>query len=193
MVLEIRNLSVKIEGYEIVNDFSCQLAPGEKLFITWKTGGGKTTLFRSLLKIIPCSFDIFRVDGMDFQTINKSSLGSVMGFSFQSPKTQFTKISIKEELRSILPDETERKEFIKDFNFTPLLESNPYKLSQSEQRILTLACLYNEQKKLLLLDEPTSDLDPFTRQKIISKIKNHQKTIVVFTHDDVFKQLAPSS
>ena len=115
--------------------------------------------------------------------INQNFIGKLIGFTFQSPEDQFIKIHIKDEIKDAVPGDEESKKFLDTFKFNPNLNLNPHKLSQSEKRILTFACLFNNDKELFLLDEPTSDLDPRNREILFKILSDLNKPFIIFSHD----------
>ncbi len=182
-LISIQNLAVTLNGNLIINNFSLDLMQKENIAIIGKTGSGKTTIFKTILKFYPCKYESFEIFGEDFTEIKQNSLGKLIGFSFQSPETQFIKIHIKDEINNAVSDDKESKKFLDTFKFKLNLNLNPHKLSQSEKRILTFACLFNNEKELFLLDEPTSDLDPKNRKVLFKILCELNKPFIIFSHD----------
>ena len=172
-----------LNGNVIINNFSLDLKLKEKFAIIGKTGSGKTTIFKTLLKFYPCKYESFKIFGENLSEIKQNSIGKLIGFTFQSPETQFIKIHIKDEIKGSVSDDKEFEMFMDTFKFNLNLNLNPHKLSQSEKRILTFACLFNNNKELFLLDEPTSDLDPKNRKILFKILSNLNKPFIIFSHD----------
>ncbi len=175
-----------LNGNLIINNFSLDLKPKEKFAIIGKTGAGKTTIFKTILKFYPCKYELFKIFGENFTEIKQNSIGKLIGFTFQSPEVQFIKIHIKDEIKEAVSGDKESEMFLDTFKFNLNLNLNPHKLSQSEKRILTFACLFNNDKKLFLLDEPTSDLDPKNREILFKILNELNKPFIIFSHDIEF-------
>ncbi|MDD3626698.1 MAG: energy-coupling factor ABC transporter ATP-binding protein [bacterium] len=182
-LLEIENLNVTLGNKQIIKSISISLTRDRNLLISGKTGSGKTTLFKAILKMIPASFDKFIIFGKDYSEINHNEIGINTCFSFQEPETSFTEITVIDELNSVLKDDQLINPFIETFNFKKFIQMNPFKLSQAEKRILSLCGIFDSNKKLFLLDEPTSDLDPINQKKILEILKNTSTPKLIFSHD----------
>ncbi|HDS08966.1 MAG TPA: ATP-binding cassette domain-containing protein, partial [Firmicutes bacterium] len=148
-----------------------------------ETGSGKTTLFKAVLKMLHSTYDKFILFGKDFSGMDRNEIGAKTAFAFQESEASFTEISVRDELNTIVNNNEKISEFIEIFKFEKYLEMNPFKLSQSEKRLLSLSCLFNPNKQLILLDEPTSDLDHLNRKKILELLQNSKTPMIILTHD----------
>ena len=183
----IKNLSLKIEE-------------GKFYTIVGKNGSGKSTLCNMIRGFIPNFYKgklkgeiIF--DGKNIEEYSTGELALKIGYIFQNPFNQITGIkdTVFEEVAYGLENfGVEKKEIIRRVNdvmeltdITHLRNANPFGLSGGQQQKVALASIIILNPDVLVIDEPTSQLDPHgTEQvfKIIKKLKEEKKTIILAEH-----------
>lgn len=184
---------------EVLKNINLEINEGEFIGLIGHTGCGKTTLiqhFNGLLK--PTSGKVF-VEGID---INKKGvklklIRQKIGLVFQYPENQLFEETIYQEVafgpkKLGLPEEKIEKRVrealkIVDLDYNLYAERSPFSLSGGEMRRVALASILSIRPKMLVLDEPTANLDPQGRDNILSEIKKVHRdfgmTIVLISHN----------
>ncbi len=184
---------------EVLKNINLEINEGEFIGLIGHTGCGKTTLiqhFNGLLK--PTSGKVF-VEGID---INKKGvklklIRQKIGLVFQYPENQLFEETIYQEVafgpRKLgLPEEKIEKRVrealkIVDLDYNLYKERSPFSLSGGEMRRVALASILSIKPKMLVLDEPTANLDPQGRDNILSEIKKVHRdfgmTVVLISHN----------
>lgn len=181
-VIEAINISKKYGNKTIIKDFSSLIMRGDKVAIIGPNGSGKTTLINILLdniqpdtgkvthgtKLEIAYFDQLRAELDD----NLSVRDNVAGGS--------DSISINGKSKHVIG-------YLQDFLFTPERANSPITvLSGGERNRLLLAKLFTKPSNLLVLDEPTNDLDIETLELLEDLLVNYQGTVLLISHDREF-------
>ncbi|RLG52873.1 MAG: ABC transporter ATP-binding protein [Thermoproteota archaeon] len=208
-IVDIQNVTFKYAGSSApaIVDVSLQIKRGEVVLVTGASGSGKSTFCRLLNGLIPHFYEgefsgcVF-INGVDTRTIPVYVLSKDVGLVFQNPDNQLVSLSVEREiafgLENLgLPREEiiKRTEFIlKYFGLDRLRDVPPYKLSGGEKQRTALAAVVAMRPLLLVLDEPTAELDPMSALQLalmLSQLREMETTIVIVEHRlDVFTPLA---
>jgi ATP-binding cassette subfamily F protein uup len=173
-----------IEGAkkDIVVDFSATLLRGDKIGIIGPNGAGKTTLLKLILgELQPDQGDIklgtkLSVAYFD-QHREKLDLNASL-VDFISPGSEWIEIGTQKK---------HVKSYLTDFLFSPARANSPVKsLSGGERNRLLLARLFARPANVLVLDEPTNDLDIDTLELLEELIQNYDGTVFIVSHDRAF-------
>ena len=186
LVAELAHVSKSFgEGEQkltVVRDFSCRLQRGDKIGLIGPNGAGKTTLLRLILgelkpdsgtvrlgtKIQVAYFDQFRT-----QLDEEAALVDVI-----SPGSDF--VEIGNEKKHVIG-------YLGDFLFAPQRARSPVKsLSGGERNRLLLARLFARPANVLVLDEPTNDLDIETLELLEQLLQEYKGTLFLVSHDRTF-------
>ncbi|RPH89545.1 MAG: ATP-binding cassette domain-containing protein [Calditrichaeota bacterium] len=163
----------------ILNDVSLEIRAGERIAIMGRNGSGKTTFARCLNGLLLPSSGVVRVDGLTTsEAKNLADIRRHVGMVFQNPDNQIVSATVEREVAFGLenlgvPFEemheiVERMLFI--FNLEKLRKQPPHQLSGGEKQRLALASVMAMHPKYLVLDEPTSLLDPKSRREVLERI-----------------------
>ncbi|MEM3695017.1 MAG: ABC transporter ATP-binding protein [Candidatus Bathyarchaeia archaeon] len=198
-VYEIGDMKV-----EVLKDVDLKVEKGEFTVINGPSGSGKTTLLNIIGGIDkPTRGKIF-VFGQNLGEKDEDALADFrchkIGFVFQSYNLVSTltvaeNIAFPMEWTRTSGDEIERrvKELLETFGLQHRAEHFPFQLSGGEQQRVAFARALANDPPLLLVDEPTGNLDIKTSLKIIEilqQLKNYEKTLIVVTHDTQISALA---
>ncbi|MBN1261219.1 MAG: energy-coupling factor ABC transporter ATP-binding protein [Anaerolineae bacterium] len=183
----------------VLKDISLRVRRGEFLGLVGPTGAGKTTLCLALMGIVPQFyggrfFGRATVAGLDTLEHPISALAKHVGIVFEDPETQLTATSIENEIAFALENlKVPREEIIA--RIPRVLEAvrlegtekkHPHELSGGQKQRLAIAAALALQPDLLILDEPTSQLDPLGSQEVFATVRELNEalgvTIVMASH-----------
>jgi energy-coupling factor transporter ATP-binding protein EcfA2 len=197
MVIRAKNLSFSYPGRPVLRAINLNVAKGEFLGITGPTGSGKSTLAYCLNGIIPNSVrgkfsGNVNVCGLDTKKNKLPDLARKVGLVFQDPDWQLFSLSVKVEvsfgLKNLCMDEIERRthDALEQVGLAGLDDTEPHKLSQGQKQKLCIASVIAMDPDVIVLDEPTSNLDHGSTMNVYVILKDMNlrgKTIVVIEHD----------
>jgi energy-coupling factor transport system ATP-binding protein len=168
-MIELDRISVSLppnrpDAKVILRDITISINIGEWVALTGPNGSGKSTLLRALAGLHPLREGAIRFAGD----------APRMALLLQEPDNQFVASSVANELELSPPaglTKTDRRsrvaEAVKRFGLGGFLERNPHRLSGGEKQRLALATVWLAEPAVFLLDEPTSFLDPFERERCV--------------------------
>jgi energy-coupling factor transporter ATPase len=200
-VIETRNLTYTYPGVTkpSIHDVSIKVEKGEFVLITGPSGCGKTTLCRCFNGLIPhfyqgeLSGEIIVAD-MKATEHPTYEMAKHVGLVFQNPENQLFALSIEKDVAFGLenlgfPREEMRKRVDWALNLTgiyELRERSPHEVSGGQQQRVAIAAVLAMQPEIIVLDEPTSFLDPLSAEKIFEVIYELNKklgiTVVLVEH-----------
>ena len=185
-----------------VNGISMSVYDGEFLGIVGHTGSGKSTLiqhFNGLLK--PTSGKVF-VDGEDISKANLRDIRFKIGMVFQYAEYQLFEESVLEDMAFGPKNQGLSEDEIKNSVLSAadameidreLLSKSPFELSGGQKRRVAIGGVLAMQPEVLVLDEPTAGLDPKARDRVLSLLKELNRsralTVVIVSHsmEDIAK------
>lgn len=201
IIMECKNVtySYPLTKEPAIKDLNLQLERGKFYGVIGENGSGKTTLCAVLRGFAP-SFYKGELEGevlVEGKNITEygGELAAKIGFVFQNPFTQISgvKDTVFEEVAYGLEnfgvpiDEIERRviDVMKMTNIEALADKSPFALSGGQMQRVALASVIVLEPDILIIDEPTSQLDPEGTEsvfEIIKKMKDKQKTIILVEH-----------
>lgn len=173
----------------VLNQISFTLFFGERVGLIGPNGAGKTTLFLLSCGIIRPQGGQISVLG---QPVSKGHFNPAVGMVFQHTGDQLINPSVREDIafgpqNMGLPVDkvAERVDrAAEEAGIFSLLDRVPHQLSSGEQRLVALAGILAMQPQLLILDEPTADLDMRYRRRLLRMLgKMEEKTMFIASHD----------
>ncbi len=200
-IIETKNLTYTYPGVTkpSINDISMKVEKGEFVLITGPSGCGKTTLCRCFNGLIPHFYQgelkgEITVADMDTTKHQTHEMAKSVGLVFQNPENQLFALSIEKDVAFGLenlgmPREEmrERVEWaLKLTGISDLRERSPHEVSGGQQQRVAIAAVLAMQPEIIVLDEPTSFLDPLSAEKIFEVIHELNKklgiTVVLVEH-----------
>jgi len=182
LVTELINVRMAYDDRVIVRDFSATILRGDKIGLIGVNGAGKTTLLRLILgEQMPDSgtarlgsrLQIAYFDQMREQLNEEASLADTI-----SPGSDW--VEVNGERKHVMT-------YLGDFLFAPERARSPVKsLSGGERNRLLLARLFAKPANVLVLDEPTNDLDIDTLELLEQLLEDYQGTVFLVSHDRMF-------
>ncbi|MDT3429058.1 energy-coupling factor transport system ATP-binding protein [Paenibacillus forsythiae] len=179
----------------ILNSISLRIDQGEYVGVAGKNGSGKTTLARLMNGLIVPSSGTVLIDGMD--TANRRDLLEIRrrtGMIFQNPDHQIVSSVVEEDIAfgpenlNLSPEEVaERTEWAMSIaGVTELRGKDPSRLSGGQKQRVAIAAILAMKPSHLILDEPTSMLDPWGRQEFMEAVSRLNRelglTVVLISH-----------
>ncbi len=204
----LENLTFTYEGSkrEAVKNINMIVRRGEKVLITGPSGAGKTTICRLLNGLIPHFFygDLkgrVIVRSMETESNDITLLSSKVGLVFQNPEEQLVCPTVADEIAfgpenlCVPRDEILRRveEGLTLARLEEYADTNPYSLSGGQEQSLCVAAIVAMHPDILVLDEPTANLDSLgtklVHSMITDLIERERKTLVIVSHS--LAELAP--
>lgn len=167
-----------------MRDVHLEVDAGEFILLVGPSGCGKSTFARVLNGLIPHFYGgeltgEVEVCGMDPREHPTYEFAECVGFVFQNPENQLFFTSVERELAFGLEnlglprEEISRRveQALREYQLAELRDRSPYELSGGQQQRLAIASVMVMQPKVLVLDEPTANLDPFTAMRILALVR----------------------
>ncbi|MEW5816420.1 MAG: ATP-binding cassette domain-containing protein [Spirochaetota bacterium] len=208
--VSIQDLSWKYSGRNnfAVENINLDIEENEFISIVGPNESGKTTLVSCIMGLIPSNFHgVWRgkvkIFGQDSREMSTQALAMQVGFVFSDPEAQFTSMTVEEELvfgmENIgfsLERIKERLQWVSEItSIGNLLDKSPYEISGGQKQRVAIASVLAMKPRILILDEPTSMLDPLGKDfifEILTSLKKEEDlTIIVVEHN--IEQIAPLS
>lgn len=182
IVLEASELSYGFDDQQLITNFNSTILRGDKIGIIGPNGVGKTTLIKLLLgELTPQEGTIKQ--GTNLQIVYFDQHRS----QFDDEKNLRENISPGSDFVEINGQRKHIISYLQDFLFTPLQIQKPVKvLSGGERNRLLLARLFAQPSNLLVLDEPTNDLDAETLELLEELLIDYAGTLILISHDRSF-------
>jgi len=194
--LQIQNLTLNLDGKTILNQLQLQVGKGDHVFIRGANGTGKTTLLKAILGILPFNEGSIKVGDYFVGTAgwkrNRHLVGYVQQESTKNlfPVTAREVVEIGLSAQSLSRQEYEHRVDIamRRTGCQHLGNASYHQLSGGEKQRVNLARCLCQQAKVLLLDEPTSYLDPEAKDELCALLNelwaNEAPTVLIVSHDD---------
>lgn len=181
-VIEVKNLSFGWPNKTIVKDFSTLIVRGDKVGLIGPNGCGKSTLLKILLgEIEPHSGTVEMGTNLQIAYFDqhRAKLNEELSVA-QNISDSSDYLEINGQRKHIIG-------YLNDFLFAPERARQPVKsLSGGERNRLLLAQVFAKPSNLLVLDEPTNDLDVETLELLEDLLMNYQGTVLIVSHDRAF-------
>jgi ATP-binding cassette subfamily F protein uup len=182
LVLETKNLSYSFADQPIVKDFSTVIQRGDRIGLLGVNGCGKSTLLRLFLdQLQPQSGSIRQGTKMEVAYFDQ------LRGELDMEKTIVDNISMGGDFIEMASGPKHIMSYLGDFLFTPARARTPLKaLSGGEASRVMLAKLFSKPSNVLVLDEPTNDLDVETLEMLENRLMDYTGTLLVVSHDRSF-------
>ena len=190
--LKINNLSYAYpDGHKALKGIDFSINQGESIAILGPNGAGKTTLILHLNGILGELKGEIEVDGLKYSSENIAKIRKTVGDVFQDPDDQLFMPTVIEDVMfgpknfgySNEESETNAVEALKMVGMENFQDRPPHHLSFGQKRKVAIATVLASKPKLLVLDEPASNLDPASRRDLIDILIKLDISIILVTHD----------
>jgi ATP-binding cassette subfamily F protein uup len=182
LVFEADGLTKAFAGRTVVSDFSTRVMRGDRIGLIGRNGTGKTTLLRLLLGALEPDEGSVR-QGTNVQIAYYDQQREQL----DPERTVFETVGDGNEMVAVNGQPRHVHGYLRDFLFSPERARSPVKaLSGGERNRLLLARLFTRPANVLVLDEPTNDLDLETLELLEARLVEWPGTLLLVTHDRVF-------
>lgn len=182
LVAELNDVSKSFAGKRVIDKFSCRIQRGDKIGLIGPNGAGKSTLLKIILgEMSPDSGEVKL--GTNLSVAYFDQLRAQLNEEMSLADT----ISQGSEYVEIAGARKHVISYLEDFLFAPERARSPVKsLSGGERNRLLLARLFTRSANVLVLDEPTNDLDIETLELLEEILQNYAGTLFLVSHDRAF-------
>lgn len=198
-MVEIENLSLSYgNNKKVLKNISLNIKKGECILLTGKSGSGKSSIINSInglaVRYDGASIDgSIRIGNKDIKNLKLYEISMLVSSVFQNPKTHFFNVNTTLELLFYLENiglsryEMDKRltEMLNLFPIEHLLNRDIFKLSGGEKQILCIAASYISGTEIIVLDEPSSNLDEENIKVIkemLVQLKDKGKTLIISEH-----------
>lgn len=195
-IITIKNLNYAYpDGVEALKDVNISIRKGEKVVIIGPNGAGKTTLLLNLNGVLEKDGGNIEIYGENIESLDRKDIIEHLGIVFQDPEDQLFMPTVFDDVAfgptNLGLDEGEVKKRVRkalaSVGLSDYEDRPPQNLSYGEKKKASLAAALSLEPDVLVLDEPTAELDPKSRSELIGKIweLNEEEgiTTVIATHD----------
>ena len=190
-MLEFRNVSFSYEpGTPVLDNLSFHIRKGETVGLIGANGAGKSTIMKLMLGLLSGSGEIL-VDGL---AVNKGNLAQIrrkIGFVLQDSDNQMFMPTVYEDMifgprnYGLSKEDADRKvdAVLEQLGLQALKHRHNHKISGGEKRMAAIATILAMEPEMILMDEPSTALDPVNRRTVINTINRLPQTKLIASHD----------
>ena len=179
------------DGTRALEDVSFEVGHGEAIAVVGANGAGKSTLLMHLNGLLSPSEGEVRIGGTPVTRSTLKDIRRTVGMVFQDPDDQLFMPSVFEDVAfgpmnlGLPADDVAARadEALRRVGAAHLKERPPYRLSGGEKRAAAIATVLAMEPNMLVMDEPSSGLDPQARRRLIELLASFEHTRIVATHD----------
>ncbi len=179
------------DGHAALSGVDLRMAPGEVVALLGPNGAGKTTLALHLNGILEPTRGRVLVDGIAVGRGTTAEIRRRVGIVFQDPDDQLFMPSVREDVAfgpanlglSATEIETRVEEALGAVDMLEFADRAPHHLSFGQRRRVAVATVLSMEPSILVLDEPSSNLDPASRRELATIIRRLDLTVLMVTHD----------
>lgn len=190
--IEIKNLSYSYpDGTSALKNIDIDILESESIGLVGPNGAGKSSLLLHLNGILSGKSELFKILDKAVSKNNIRYIRSKVGLVFQDPDTQLFMPTVFEDISfgpiNLGMNEAEIKKAVNDaltaVDMLHAINKLSHHLSLGEKKRISIATVLSMSPEILVLDEPTSNLDPKHRKDMINLINSFRHTKIIATHD----------
>lgn len=185
-------------GQEVLKGVDFTITHGEKVALLGLNGAGKSTLLLQTNGLLLPTTGEVNIGGVPAGKKTLRLIREAVGMVFQNPDDQLFMPTVREDVAfgpinmGLPEDEVDKRvdRALRDVGAIDLIDRAPFQLSGGQKRRVALATVLSMQPNILVLDEPTSNLDWPARRQFIDIIQGFEHTCIIATHDlDMAREL----
>lgn len=190
-MIAFQNVSFSYDGSEsVVENLTFTIQKGETVGLIGANGAGKSTIMKLLLGLLTGSGQIL-VNGLPVNKQNLPKIRQQIGFVLQDSDNQMFMPTVYEDMifgprnYGLSKEEAERRvdQVLERLNLTALKHRYNHKISGGEKRMAAIATILAMEPEVILMDEPSTALDPVNRRTVINTINDLPQTKLIASHD----------
>ena len=190
-MIDLQNVSVSYEkGRPVLQGVTFHVSKGESVGLIGANGAGKSTLMKALLGLLPAEGEI-RVEGTAVTRASLPGIRKKLGYVLQDPDNQMFMPTVLEDMvfgpvnYGLSREAAEEKALsvLEKLGLQALASRHNHKLSGGEKRMAAIAAVLAMEPEVLLMDEPSANLDPCNRRTVIRTICALPQTKLIASHD----------
>lgn len=190
-MLEFCNVTFSYEaGIRVIDHLSFSIHKGESVGLIGANGAGKSTIMKLMLGLLQGEGQIL-VDGLPVEKKNLPVIRQKIGFVLQDSDNQMFMPTVYEDMifgplnYGLSKEEAETRvdRVLRDLNLEELKHRHNHKLSGGEKRMAAIATILAMEPEMIVMDEPSTALDPCNRRMVINTINRLPQTKLIASHD----------
>ena len=190
-MIEFQNVSFSYDGaHPVVENLSFTIGKGEAVGLIGANGAGKSTIMKLLLGLLNGQGQI-SVDGIPLNKQNLPVIRQKIGFVLQDSDNQMFMPTVYEDMifgprnYGVSKEETDRRvdDVLKCLGLQELKHRYNHKISGGEKRMAAIATILAMEPEMILMDEPSTALDPVNRRTVINTVNRLPQTKLIASHD----------
>jgi cobalt/nickel transport system ATP-binding protein len=191
-VLDVQGLAYAYpDGHQALFGVDLHVHRGERVALLGPNGAGKTTLVLHLNGILSAGAGSVRVSGMEVEAKHLKEIRRRVGIVFQDPDDQLFLGSVRQDVAfgpanvGLKGAELELRvmEALEQVGMAEFADRPPHHLSFGQRRRVAVATVLAMKPEILVLDEPSSNLDPASRRELADILRSLDVTVLMVTHD----------
>jgi cobalt/nickel transport system ATP-binding protein len=200
-IIEVDDLSYSYpDGNQVLKGISFRITHGEKVALVGANGAGKSTLLLQFNGCLLPEAGRVRIGEMPVTRKTLKHVRRTVGLIFQDPDDQLFMPLVYDDVAfgplnlGLSPEEVDRQvmQALAAVGALHLKDRPPYHLSGGEKRAVAIAAVLSLAPAILVMDEPSANLDPKTRRQLIELLKTFEHSLIIATHDlDLVLDLCP--
>lgn len=188
------------DGFEALRGVSFLITHGEKVALVGANGAGKSTLMLHMNGLLQATEGSVIIGDVLITKKTLPEIRRTVGLVFQNPDDQLFMPTVEEDVAfgprnmKLTEEEVNRRvdRALEAVGASELRHQAPYRLSGGQKRSAAIATVLSMEPDILVLDEPSSNLDPHARRLLMAQIKEFYHTVIVTSHDlDLVRQTCP--
>ena len=189
-MIEFQNVSFSYGDVPVVENLSFTIQKGETVGLIGANGAGKSTIMKLMLGLLSGSGEI-QVDGLPVCRDNLAEIRKKIGFVLQDSDNQMFMPTVYEDMifgprnYGLSKEETKKRvdTVLTQLGLQDLKHRHNHKISGGEKRMAAIATILAMEPEMILMDEPSTALDPVNRRTVINTINRLPQTKLIASHD----------
>ncbi|MBR0199099.1 MAG: ABC transporter ATP-binding protein [Oscillospiraceae bacterium] len=191
-MIEFRHVEFSYEkDRPVLRDLSFRIEKGESVGLIGANGAGKSTVMKLLLGLLTPSSGEILVDGVPVGKKTLAEIRRKLGFVLQNSDNQMFMPTVYEDMifaplnYGLSREEAERRvdAVLEKLGLQELKHRHNHRISGGEKRMAAIATILAMEPEAVLMDEPSSALDPYNRRLVINTIRELRQTKLITSHD----------
>ncbi len=189
-MIKFENISFAYGEHKVLDGVSFEIRPGEQVGLIGANGAGKSTIMRAALGLIACSGEI-TVGGLAMTRENLPAIRKQLGYVLQDSDNQMFMPTVLEDMifgpinygMTRADAEQRADEVLQQLGLEYLKNRHNHKMSGGEKRMAAIATILAMEPDVMLMDEPSTALDPQNRRTLIRTLNRLPMTKIIASHD----------